>query len=377
MSLRRIRALTKKEFIQISRDIRSLIGALFLPLLMISLYGYALSLDVDRIPTMVFDRDESPASREFVGLVSGSRYFQIVGYITRNDEIDQALMRGDALMVLVLPERFSSRLKKGFQSPIQVILDGSDSNTATLAEGYIKTVAANFDLKIQKQRVRRAGLRLADIPVEARIRVWFNPEMKSRNFIIPGLTAIIMMAICCLMTALSVSREKETGTLEQILSTPISSAEVIAGKLLPYLAVGLVDMALVVGAGVVVFGVPFHGSYLTLFLSAFIFLIGTLSWGLFLSIVSRTQLQAGQLAVLSAILPSFLLSGFIYPIENMPLVLQGITFLVPGRYFVEILRGLFLQGIGLPLLWPQVLALLIFAMLVLRLAVRAFSKRLV
>jgi ABC-2 type transport system permease protein len=377
MSLRRVRALTKKEFIQISRDIRSLIGALFLPLLMISLYGYALSLDVDRIPTMVFDRDESPAYREFVGLVNGSRYFQIVGYITHNDEIDQALMRGDALMVLVLPERFSSKLKKGFTTPIQVILDGSDSNTATLAEGYIKTVAARFDLKIQKQRVRRAGLRLADIPVEARTRVWFNPEMKSRNFIIPGLTAIIMMAICCLMTALSVSREKETGTLEQILSTPISSGEVIAGKLLPYIAVGLVDMVLVVGAGVLIFRVPFHGSYLTLFLAAFIFLIGTLSWGLFLSIVSRTQLQAGQLAVLSAILPSFLLSGFIYPIENMPLVLQCITFLVPGRYFVEILRGLFLQGIGLTFLWPQVLALLIFAILVLQLAVRAFSKRLV
>jgi ABC-2 type transport system permease protein len=280
-------------------------------------------------------------------------------------------------MVLVLPERSSSKLKRGFTTPIQVILDGSDSNTATLAEGYIKTVAARFDLKIQKQRVRRAGLRRADIPVEARTRVWFNPEMKSRNFIIPGLTAIIMMAICCLMTALSVSREKETGTLEQILSTPISSGEVIAGKLLPYIAVGLVDMALVVGAGVLIFRVPFHGSYLTLFLAAFIFLIGTLSWGLFLSIVSRTQLQAGQLAVLSAILPSFLLSGFIYPLENMPLVLQCITFLVPGRYFVEILRGLFLQGIGLTFLWPQVLALLIFAILVLQLAVRAFSKRLV
>jgi ABC-2 type transport system permease protein len=188
---------------------------------------------------------------------------------------------------------------------------------------------------------------------------------------------VIMMAICSLMTALSVSREKETGTLEQLISTPISSTELLIGKLLPYVAVGLVDLILVVGAGILIFDVPFRGSYLNLFIAAFIFLVGTLSWGLLISVIARTQLQASQISVISAFLPSFLLSGFIYPIENMPLALQILTFIVPARYFVEILKGLFLQGVDLSVLWPQFLALVIYALLILNLAVRKFSKRIV
>jgi ABC-2 type transport system permease protein len=205
--------------------------------------------------------------------------------------------------------------------------------------------------------------------------VWFNPELKSKNFIIPGLTGVIMMAISSVMTALSVSREKETGTLEQLISTPITSLELLLGKLLPYLAVGLVDLALVVGAGVLIFGVPFRGSYVDLFITSLIFLIGSLSWGLFISVVAKSQLQASQISMISAFLPSFLLSGFIYPIENMPVVLQALTFLVPARYFVEILKGLFLQGVGLTVLWPQVLALVAYAVLILNLARKRFTKR--
>jgi ABC-2 type transport system permease protein len=376
MSIRRIRALTKKEFIQMSRDIRSLGGALFIPLLMIFLFGYALSLDVDRIPMLVLDRDLTPASREFIHRLADSRYFTLVRYLKRDSEIDDAMARGKALMVLVIPNGFASQVKKGLKAPVQAVFDGSDANTATIAVGYLKAVAAGFDLNLQEKRLRRAGLKMVDMPLEARIRVWFNPELKSKNFIIPGLTAVIMMAICSLMTALSVSREKETGTLEQLISTPISSFELLVGKLLPYLAVGLVDLALVVGAGVLIFGVPFRGSYLQLLVIALIFLIGTLSWGLFISVISKSQLQASQLAVLSAFLPSFLLSGFIYPIENMPLILQLITFVVPARYFVEILKGLFLQGVGLAVLWPQVLALVIYAVLILNLARKRFTKRL-
>jgi ABC-2 type transport system permease protein len=376
MSIRRIRALTKKEFIQMSRDIRSLGGALFIPLLMIFLFGYALSLDVDRIPMLVLDRDLTPASREFIHRLADSRYFTLVRYLKRDSEIDDAMARGKALMVLVIPNGFASQVKKGLKAPVQAVFDGSDANTATIAVGYLKAVAAGFDLNLQEKRLRRAGLKMVDMPLEVRIRVWFNPELKSKNFIIPGLTAVIMMAICSLMTALSVSREKETGTLEQLISTPISSFELLVGKLLPYLAVGLVDLALVVGAGVLIFGVPFRGSYLQLLVIALIFLIGTLSWGLFISVISKSQLQASQLAVLSAFLPSFLLSGFIYPIENMPLILQLITFVVPARYFVEILKGLFLQGVGLAVLWPQVLALVIYAVLILNLARKRFTKRL-
>lgn len=377
MSVRRVQALCKKEFIQMRRDVRSLMGALFNPLLMIFLFGYALSLDVDRIPTYVFDQDRTPASREIISLLSGSKYFNVVGYIEREPEIDAALITRNALLVFVVPTGFSERAKRGLKAPVQAIFDGSDSNTAAIAVGYLKAVTAGFDIALQSKRLRQAGLRMVDMPVESRIRVWFNPEMKSRNFIIPGLTGVIMMAICSLMTALSVSREKETGTLEQLISTPISSTELLVGKLLPYVAVGLVDLILVVGAGILIFGVPFRGSYVDLFIAAFIFLVGTLSWGLLISVIARTQLQASQISVISAFLPSFLLSGFIYPIENMPLALQILTFIVPARYFVEILKGLFLQGVDLSVLWPQFLALVIYAVLILNLAVRRFSKRLI
>lgn len=376
MSIRRIRALAKKEFIQIRRDVRSLVAAVFLPLLMIFLFGYALSLDVDRIPTVVLDRDGTPEARRFVSLLADSRYFEVTRYLERPAQLDEALARGLALMAVVIPQDFGRALRTGAQTPVQVLFDATDSNTTTIAEGYIKAVATDFGMALQAGRLRRAGLRMADIPVEPRIRVWFNPEMKSRNFIIPGLTGVIMMSICALLTAMTISREKETGTLEQLISTPVTRGEMILGKLLPYLGVGLVDLTLVVGAGVLVFGVPFRGSYLNLFFTSLLFLAGTLAWGLFLSAVAKTQLQASQMAMLSAYLPSFLLSGFIYPIENMPVVLRAITHVVPARYFVEILKGLFLRGVGLDCLWPQVLALLVYTAVVFTLAVRKFTLRL-
>ena len=375
MSIRRIKALTKKEFIQMSRDIRSLMGALFNPLLMIFLFGYALSLDVDRIPTVVLNFDRTPVSREFIHRLTNSRYFTLVRYLERDGDVDSSLAKGEALMALVIPRDFASKVKQGIKAPIQVVFDGSDSNTATIALGYLKAVAAGFDIALQEHRIRRAGLKMVDMPLEARVRVWFNPELKSKNFIIPGLTGVIMMAICSVMTALSVSKEKETGTLEQLISTPITSLELLLGKLLPYLAVGLVDLTLVVGAAVLIFDIPFRGSYIDLFIASMIFLIGSLSWGLFVSVVAKSQIQASQISVISAFLPSFLLSGFIYPIENMPVVLQALTFIVPARYFVEILKGLFLQGVGLTVLWPQVLALVIYAVLVLNLARKRFTKR--
>jgi ABC-2 type transport system permease protein len=376
MRPRRVKALARKEFVQMTRDIRTLLGGLFLPLLMIFLFGYALSLDVDRIPTVVLDLDRTPLSRDFISLLGDSRYFTIEGYLDDQEEIDRTMDRGDALLAVVVPVDFSSHVKQGLKAPVQAILDGSDSNTASIALGYLKAVAAGFDIRIQAERIRKAGLRMVDMPVEGRIRVWFNPEMKSRNFIIPGLTAVLMMAICSLMTALSVSKEKETGTLEQLLTTPVTSGELLLGKLLPYLGMGLVQLALIVGAGVLIFHMPFRGSVLTLLLAAFIFLIGTLSWGLLISVVSRSQLQASQIAMLLAFLPSFLLSGFIYPVENMPTALQIITLVIPARYFVDILRGLFLKGVGLSVLWPEFLALVVYTFLVLNLAMRRFSKRL-
>jgi len=376
MNPRRIKALAKKEFIQMVRDIRSLLGAIFIPLILIFLFGYALSLDVDRIPTLIYDQDRTSISRELIYRLSDSRYFQIIRYIDREHEIDRSLDRNEALLALVIPTGFAQQVKQGRQAPIQAVFDGSDSNTATIAVGYLKAVITGFDLDVQEKRIRRAGLKMADMPVELRTRVWFNPELKSRFFIIPGLTAVIMMVICSLLTALSVSRERETKTLEQLISTPITSGELMLGKLLPYMCVGIVDMFLVVGLGVFVFGVPFRGNIVSLFIVAVIFLVGTLSWGLFLSVVSRSQMQASQMSIVTVFLPAFLLSGFIYPIENMPLLLQAVTYLIPARYFVTILKGMFLQGIGFRYLWPEILALIIYAVLVLNLARIKFTKRL-
>jgi len=376
MSPRRVRAMTRKEIIQIRRDVRTLFAALAMPVVMLFLFGYALSLDVNDIPTIVEDRDHTALSRDLVQRLTASGYFSLLRYTDRSEEIDAALDRGEALMALVIPEGFAARLTSGAGSSLQVLFDSTNSNTASIAAGYFTGVAATLNAELVAGRLRRLGLQMAAWPLDIRLRIWFNEEMKSRNFIIPGLTAVIMMAIGVLLTALTISRERETGTLEQLISTPVTRGEMIVGKLLPYVALGVIQMALVIGAAVLIFKVPFQGSYFNLVLSGLIFLIGVLGWGLFISSNARTQLEASQMVIISAFLPSFLLSGFIYPIENMPIWLQAITYIIPARYFVEILKGLFLSGVGLDVLWPQMLFLTAYGLLVLNLARLRFKKRL-
>ena len=369
--------MAKKEIIQIRRDVRVLIAAIFMPMVLILLFGYALSLDVDNIPMLILDLDHTAASQDLIRRLADSRYFSIVRYLSRQSEIEPALDRREALMALVIPTDFSTRVGRGTKATVQVIFDGTDSNTVSIASGYFSGIVNSFNINRQIARFRRAGLQLTARPLDPRIRVWFNPELKSKNFIIPGLTAVIMMVICALMTALTISREKETGTMEQLISTPISSGELIVGKLLPYLGLGLIEISLVVISSVLIFTVPFRGSYFNLLLVSLIFMIGTLGWGLLISAIARTQIEASQLVMITAFLPSFLLSGFIYPIENMPLALQIITYIVPARYFVEISKGLFLKGVGLEVLWPQVLFLVIYSLVVLNVARKKFSKRIV
>jgi ABC-2 type transport system permease protein len=368
--------MARKEVIQIRRDIRTLIAALIMPVVLLFLFGYALSLDVNDIPTIIEDRDRTLLSRDLVQRLTASGYFSLVRYADRSEEIDAALDRGEALMALVIPEGFAARLRSGAGSSLQVLFDSTNSNTASIAAGYFTGIASTFNVDLVAGRLRRLGLQLAPWPLDVRLRIWFNEEMKSRNFIIPGLTAVIMMAVCVLLTALTISREKETGTLEQLVSTPITRGELIVGKLLPYVGLGVIQMALVIGTAVLVFEVPFKGSYFNLALAGLIFLVGTLGWGLFISAVARNQLEASQIVVITAFLPSFLLSGFIYPIENMPVWLQVVTYVVPARYFVEILKGLFLTGAGLDVLWPQMLLLTAYSLIVLGLARRKFQKRL-
>ncbi len=372
----RLWAVARKEFIHIIRDPRSLGMAIVVPMLLLTLFGFALTLDVDRVPLAVWDSSGTPASRELVSRFGGSRYFEIVRYAENYRAIEGALDRGEALAALVVPADFANRLAARQPASAQLILDGSDANTATLAMGYGRAVAAAFSQQIALDEIRRAGGIAQPTLIDVRPRVWFNSDMESRNYIIPGLIAVIMMVIAAMLTSLTVAREWERGTMEQLISTPVRGPELVVGKLLPYFAIGMLDVALAVGMGQGVFHVPLRGSVFLVFGMAALFLIGALSLGLLISIATRSQLLASQLAMVLTFLPAFLLSGFMYSIDNMPQVIQLATHLIPARYFVALLKGIYLKGIGLEILWKEAALLAVFSILVTAVSIRTFRKKL-
>ncbi len=366
MSFRRTRAVARKEFLHILRDTRSLIMALALPFVLLMLFGYALSLDVDRIPTIVYDQDRTPESRELIARLQGSRYFQILGFTGGYAEIQSKIDTSECLLGVVIPRGYAHDAVSGREVAIQALLDGSDSNTASIALGYVETVAMTHALELQHRKA---------LPVEPRVRVWYNSELKSKNFIVPGLIAVILMIIAALITSLTIAREWEMGTMEQLLSTPLRPAELVLGKLSAFFVVGLVDTLIAIVTGVAVFGVPLRGSALFLFLSSCLFLFGALCWGVFLSSVTRSQLLAFQAGILTSFLPAFLLSGFVYAIESMPAVVQVVTVIVPARYFVKLLKGVFLKGVGPEILWGEVAFLAVYALLVFVAATRKVGDK--
>jgi ABC-2 type transport system permease protein len=376
MSFRRTRAMARKELLHIWRDPLSLTMALAVPLMMLLLFGYALSLDVDRIPTLVHDESGTQLSSELVSYFEGSRYFEIVQGADAQLTIEDAIDRGVALLGLDIPYDFADRLGRGEAAPVQLIVDGSDSNTASIALGYGRAAVGAFSLRLQDEAAQRRGAGALSPSFDPRIRVWYNPELKSRNYIVPGLIAVILMIIAALLTSLTISREYELGNLELLLSTPLRPAEIVLGKMTAYFLLGAIDALVCVLVGVYVFGVPLRGSILELALVTAIFLFGSLCWGLFISAAARSQLVAYQIGIMSSFLPAFLLSGFIYAIENMPEVVQAITRIVPARYFVALVKGVFLKGISIWDLWPDVLFLTLYAVLVFAGATRQMSKKL-
>ena len=367
MNVRRTRAVARKEFRHIVRDPRSLIMALAIPLLFLLLFGLALSLDVDRIPTLIYDADRSPQSRDLIHRFAGSRYFQILGFVDNYQVIERQIDRSEILLAVAIPNDYSRRVSRGEKADVQLIVDGSDSNTAAIALGYAEAVVSNY-----AQQLRRVPL---GPPVDARLRVWYNSELQSKNYVVPGLIAVILMIIAALLTSLTIAREWEMGTMEQLLSTPLRPAELVLGKMLAFFAVGLADIVISVLTGVLVFRVPLRGDVLFLLFTSCIFLCGALFWGIFLSAVARTQLLAYQMGILTSFLPAFLLSGFIYATENMPLPIQIITRVVPARYFITILKGIFLKGVGIQVLWGETVFLLIFAVIVFLLATRKLKQK--
>lgn len=366
----RLLAVARKEVIQLRRDPRSLALAFLLPLLLLVLFGYAITWDVKDIPVAVVDQDRSARSRELLEAFWSSGYFTRAVDLARPADIGPLLDRGRARLALVIPPGFAADLDAGRSARLQAIVDGADANTATIALAYAQAI-----VQTHASRVAYEGVRWR-LPVSAASRVWYNEELSSRNMIVPGLVAVIMMIIAAMLTSLTIAREWERGTMEQLAATPVSRVEVVLGKLLPYLAIGLADVIACSVLGVLLFGVPFRGSPLLLAALSFLFLVGSLGLGMFISAVARSQLLATQLAMILTFLPAYLLSGFMFAIEVMPRALRLVTYVVPARYFLVVTRGLFLKGVGVPVLYLQGLSMLAFAGVGLALAIRVFRKEL-
>lgn len=364
----RLRALIQKEFIHIIRDPRSLAMAFLMPLILLVLFGYAITMDIKLLNLAVYDQDKSAASRAYLDGFRASGYFNIVASVDSYTQAREQLDQGSVHLALVIPRNFARDLDLGRTALAQLLADGSDANTATIALGYAEAITNRFSATRQSARVALA--------VDNRLRVWYNPELKSRWFIIPGLIAVIMTVITALLTSLTVSREWESGTMEQLIATPVQPIELFLGKMAPYFLIGVADVLFSVAMGVWVFGVPLRGSFAFLLGVTAMFLVGGLSLGIMVSTIAKSQLVASQLAMVVTFLPAFLLSGFLYSIDNMPRFLQAVTHVVQARYFVEVLKNIFLKASPPSFVADDLLFLSLFAAVVFSVALGKFKKKL-
>jgi len=369
--LRRVTAIAHIETLLILRDKRSLGLAFIIPLLLLVLFGSSLSYDVKNIPLSIWDQDRTPASRTLIAAFQGSPYYRIIAMREGYRDLISDLERGRAIAVMVIPYDFEKRLGRGEVAQVQFILDGTDSTAAGTSLNYTQGIMTQHNLALQRQEVRQGP----GLPLDLAIRVWFNPEMESRNFIVPGLIAVILMIIAALLTSLTLAREWETGTMETLLSLPIRPIEVVVGKIIPYCAIGMINITILILASRFIFQIPIRGSIPLLYLFASIFTIGVMGLGIFISGVAKRQVLATQLAIITTLLPANLLSGFIFPIRNMPLILQGVSYFVPARYLIHALKGIFLKGIGIAILYPSLLLLAAFAIFIVGLAARQVPRQ--
>jgi len=368
----------RKEFLQIRRDKRMLpiifFAPIFAPIFQLIILGYAANLDVNNIPTVICDLDRSHASRELIDKFTNSGYFTVERNVDDIRDIDRFIDNGTASLAVVIPTAFGDRIKAGKQAELQIIADGSDANLATVGLNYANAIIANYSMNIVAREAPRSGIGKSGINPE--IRVWYNPELKSKNFMVPGILGLLLMVMTMILTSLAIVKEKEVGTMEQLVVTPIRPHQLIIGKLTPFAVIGIIDIILVLLVATLWFNIPVRGSVFLVFGFCIVFLMTTLGLGLFVSTVSRTQQQAMMTAVFFVMFPMIFLSGFVFPIENMPKVVQLYTYTLPLRYFFVIVRGLFLKGVGFAELWDQALVLLIFGIVILSLSVARFQKRL-
>ena len=376
MKLRRIRALAVKELLQVIRDPRSLMLALAMPVMQLFLLGYGVNLDISHVPVCVYDQEGSQFSQSLFKHVQASPYFQIVRSLRGEREIKQVMDDGTCRMVLVTPADFSRRIMLERQASVQAIVDASDDNTATLATAYANVVVAGFSGNVQLNLIERTtGTPLLPASVAEQSRVWFNEDLESRNFIIPGVVALVLALVGAQLTSLTIAREWERGTMELLISTPVTPMELLFGKLLPYFFIGMVDALICLVAAVFWFHVPFRGELTALLFTTSLFLVVVLSVGYFVSVAIPNQIGASQIALFLTIMPISLLSGYAFPIDQMPAAIRLITYGIYARYYVTILKSLFLKGSSLHDLWFPVLALAGYAAAMAWLAARAFHKR--
>jgi ABC-2 type transport system permease protein len=376
MRARRVRAIARKELLQVWRDPRSLMIALLMPLIQMALLGYGVSLDIKHIPVCTFDREGSPRSEALLKRFQASSYFRIVEVEANYRALTEALDYGRCKLAIVLPPTFSERLNDLGQSPVQAILDATDDNTANIGLGYARSVVAGFSADVELRQSARRGLTRQLEPVVVEPRVCFNEDLDSRNFVVPGVVAMVLALVGAQLTSLTIAREWERGTMELLISTPVTPGELMIGKVLPYFAIGLLDAAFCLTLAVFWFEVPFRGTLLTLFFTTSLFLVVVLGVGYLISVMVRSQIGASQIALLVTLLPTTLLSGYTFPIDQMPWPIQAITYLVYSRHYVTIVKAIFLKGAGLEQLAVPIALLAVYAAVIGLLAARAFHKRL-
>jgi ABC-2 type transport system permease protein len=373
---RRILTILRKEFRSVFRDPRMRVVIFGLPLIQTMIFGYAVSLDVRHVKLAVVDRDSTPSSRALVARFTGSAYFDPVAFTEDEEEAHRLIDSGDASAVLQINHGYERALLAGRTTPVQLIVDGSDSNTARFVVNYATQIAATANTAISVDQANRLhGLAAKTGRVDLQPRAWFNADLESRNFFVPGVIAILVMLISLMLTSMAIVREKEVGTIEQIMVTPIRPMEFIFGKCAPFALIGFVDTAMISAVALYWFDIPFRGSFFLLLLGVALFLLSTLGIGLFISTVSQTQQQA-MMTTFFFFFPAMLFSGFIFPIANMPTVIQWLSLLDPLRYMLVVIRGVFLQGVGLDILWPQLAALGVIGTTVLVFAASRFHKTL-
>ena len=370
--MRRIKYLIKKEFKQLFRDKKLLPIIFAAPVIQLILMGYAVTFDIKNISLSVYDMDNSATSRKLISDFTSSGYFVIKSKVDSYDNLEQNIQKNKVSMGLAIPLSFEKNIKKYETAPVQLIIDGSDANTSTIGMAYAKGVIANFTRSLMKEK----KLPVKVSKINAEFRSWYNQELKSRNFMIPGVLCLLLMLVTMMLTSMVIVKEKEIGTMEQLIVTPIKPVQLIAGKLIPFIIIGFIDINLVLFVSYFWFGIPIKGSIILLYFLSGAFILTTLGLGVFISTISKTQQQAMMTTSFFFMMPFIYLSGFIFPIENMPKILQYVTHLIPLKYFIIIVRGIFLKGNGFNLLWDECLILLLFGTGILTLSILRFNKRL-